>query len=91
MIYTLDHEIELERNLEVFPYEFEGRLQRWIPDFRLADGTYIEVKGYVSPQALAKFQFFYRPLLVLTTQARMHDMFEYVWRTYGRNLTALYE
>jgi len=37
VIYTLDHEIELERNLEVFPYEFEGRLQRWIPDFRLAE------------------------------------------------------
>jgi len=48
------------------------------------------VKGYVSPQALAKFEFFYRPLLVLTLAA-MLDMFEYVWRTYGRNVTALYD
>jgi len=90
VVYALDHEIELERNLEVFPYEFDGRLQRWIPDFRLADGSYVEIKGYMSPQALAKFDFFYRPLLVLT-HARMYDMFEYVWRTYGRNVTALYE
>ena len=63
---------------------------RWIPDFRLADGTYVEIKGYLSAQALAKFEFFYRPLLVLT-QAELRDIFEYVWRTYGKNLVALYE
>jgi hypothetical protein len=90
VVYALDHEIEFERNLEVFPYEFEGRVQRWIPDFRLADGTYVEIKGYLSPQALAKFEFFYRPLLVLA-RADLQDMFEYVWRVYGRNLVLLYE
>jgi hypothetical protein len=90
VVYALDHEIEFERNLELFPYEFEGRVQRWIPDFRLADGTYVEIKGYLSPQALAKFEFFYRPLLVLA-RAELQDMFEYVWRTYGRNLVQLYE
>jgi hypothetical protein len=86
----LDHEIDFERNLEVFPYEFEGQVRRWMPDFRLADGTYIEIKGYMSSQALAKFEFFYRPLLVLG-QAELRDMFDYVWQTYGRSVTALYE
>jgi len=88
--YALDHEIPFERNFEVFPYEYADKLMRWIPDFRLVDGTYIEIKGYLSAQAEAKFEFFYRPLLVLT-QADLRDMFEYVWRTYGRNLVALYE
>ena len=90
VVYALDHEIAFERNLEVLPYEFAGRVQRWIPDSRLVDGTYVEIKGYVSPQARAKFEFFYRPLLVLA-RADLQDMFEYVSRTYGRNLVNLYE
>jgi hypothetical protein len=85
----LDHEIPFERNLEVFPYEYQGKLMRWIPDFVLADGTYIEIKGYVTAQALAKFEFFYRPLRVFT-QDDLRPMFEYAWRVYGRNLVALY-
>ena len=88
--YALDHDIPFERNFEVFPYEYADKLMRWIPDFRLADGTYVEIKGYMSAQAQAKFQFFYRPLLVLA-QPELHQMFEYVWQTYGRNLVALYE
>jgi hypothetical protein len=88
--YALDHDIPFERNLEVFPYEYADKLMHWMPDFLLADGTYVEIKGYLSPQSLAKFEFFYRPLLVLT-QADLRDVFEYVWRTYGRNLIALYE
>ena len=88
--WALDHEIEFERNLEVFPYEFEGRLLHWMPDFLLADGTYIEIKGYMTAQAQAKFEFFYRPLRVLT-KAELQPMFEYVERTYGRNFVSLYE
>jgi hypothetical protein len=50
----------------------------------------VEIEGYLTPQALAKFEFFYRPLRLLT-QAEMQHMFDYVWRTYGRNLASLYE
>ena len=88
--YALDHDIPFVRNVEVFPYEYEGRLMRWMPDFLLADGTYVEIKGYLSPQTPAKFEFFYRPLRVLT-RADMQHMFDYVFRTYGRNLARLYE
>lgn len=37
-----------------------------MPDFLLADGTYIEIKGYVTDQARAKFEYFLRPLQVFT-------------------------
>ena len=50
VVCALDHEIGFERNQEVFPYEFEERVQRWIPDFRLADGTYVEIKFYRVPR-----------------------------------------
>jgi hypothetical protein len=89
VVWALDHGIEVKRNMEMFPYEFDGRVQRWIPDFLLADGTYIEIKGYVTPQTLAKFEFFYRPLRVLT-QADLRQMFDHVRLTYGKNFINLY-
>src|SRR5205814_5200704 len=45
-VWALDHEIPFERNLEFFPYEYERRVLQWMPDFLLADGTYIEIQGY---------------------------------------------
>jgi hypothetical protein len=61
VVWALDHDIPFERNLELFPYEYHGQLLCWMPDFLLADGTYIEIKGYLTPQAEAKFAFFLRP------------------------------
>jgi hypothetical protein len=90
VVYALDHGIAFERNHEVFPYEFEARSMRWIPDFRLADGTYLEIKGYETEQAKAKFAAFPRSLRVLK-RADVQDMFQYVWQRYGRNVQALYE
>jgi hypothetical protein len=90
VVWALDHEIEFERNTEPFPYEFDGRVLHWTPDFLLADGTYIEIKGYVATEALAKFEFFYRPLRVLTRPDLEH-VFDYVWRTYGKNVIRLYD
>ena len=90
VIYALDHELPFDRNREMFPYEYRGQLMHWMPDFLLGDGTYVEIKGYLTDQAQAKFKFFYRPLLVLV-QADLRDMFDYVSQTYGRNVVALYE
>jgi hypothetical protein len=87
--WALDHEVPFQRNLEFFPYEYLGKVMRWTPDFVLADGTYIEIKGYLTDQSRAKFEYFYRPLRVFT-QADLRPMFEYVWQTYGRNVVALY-
>jgi hypothetical protein len=44
---------------------FEGRVRYWIPEFRWNDGLYIEIKGYTSPQAEAKFAAFPHPLLII--------------------------
>jgi hypothetical protein len=87
---ALDHELPLERNLECFPYEYEAAVLHWTPDFLLADGTYIEIKGYLSGQAEAKFDYFYRPLRVLA-RSDLQQMFDHVYNTYGRNVVALYE
>ena len=76
VIWALDHEIPFERNLEVFPYEYDGRVLHWMPDLLLADGTYIEIKGYMSDQARAKFEYFLRPLTIFT-RLELSRMFDY--------------
>jgi hypothetical protein len=42
VVWALDHEIPFERNLGFFPYEYQGKVMRWMPDFVLSDGTFIE-------------------------------------------------
>jgi hypothetical protein len=54
VVWALDYEVPFVRNLEFFPYEYEGRVLHWMPDFLLADGTYIEIKGYLTDQARAE-------------------------------------
>ena len=90
VVWALDHEIPFERNLEFFSYEYQGRVYRWTPDFRLGDGSYIEIKGYLTDQSRAKLEYFYRSLQVLT-RADLNRMFEYVHGRYGKNLLALYD
>jgi hypothetical protein len=90
VVWALDHEIPFERNTHVFHYEFGDKVLRWTPDFRLPDGTFVEIKGYLSDQALAKFAFFLPSLQVLTL-AELGPMLDYVRQQYGRNLAALYE
>jgi hypothetical protein len=90
VVWALDHEIPFERNVEFFPYEYQGQLLRWMPDFRLADGSYIEIKGYLTAQSRAKFEYFYRSLQVFT-KVELRRMFEYVQQQYGKNVLVLYE
>jgi hypothetical protein len=90
VVWALDHEIPFVRNLEFFPYEYEGRVLQWTPDFLLADGTYIEIKGYLTDQARATFEYFLRPLTIFT-RTELSRIFDYVYQRYGRNLVALYE
>jgi hypothetical protein len=88
--YALDHGWALERNWRSFAYEYEGAARRWIPDFRFRNGVYIAIKGYVSPQAQAKFAAFEEPLLIFTKDM-LYAAFDYVIGKYGRSFVRLYE
>ena len=90
VIYALDQGMAFTRNWQAFPYVFEGRVRTWIPDFRLSDGTNLEIKGYVSPQAEAKFAAFPRGLIVVHKE-NLSFVFDYVIQKYGRDFTRLYE
>ena len=89
-IYAIDEGMAFERNWQSFPYTFEGRSRTWIPDFRLTDGTFLEIKGYMSPQTEAKFSSFPHGLIVVQRE-KMKFVFDYVIETYGRDFIRLYE
>lgn len=45
LIYSLDHNIPIERNSEYFEYEIDGVTKKYYPDFKIND-RYIEIKNY---------------------------------------------
>jgi len=90
VIYALDEGLAFERNRQTFPYTFEGRIRHWIPDFRLTDGTYLEIKGYETDQARAKFAAFPHALIVVGRQ-QLGFVLDYVIAKYGKNFVELYE
>ncbi len=90
VIYQLEHEIPFKRNTEGFPYLFEGASHLYYPDFIMGDGVYLEVKGYSSPQWLAKQAQFPHPLRVLT-KTQMKPILAYVKAKHGTHFINLYE
>ena len=54
MIFQIDARIQFERNTQAFYYEFDGKKCRFFPDFRLADNSLVEIKGWLDQRNLAK-------------------------------------
>jgi hypothetical protein len=84
VIYALDHGFTFERNWQSFPYTFRGVLRRWMPDFRLSGGRYLEIKGYISEQVQAKFAAFPHPLIIVQKR-NLQFVFDYVVGKYGKD------
>lgn len=90
VIYNLDHGIKFERCKEKFEYEFEGKKHNYYPDFKLEDGTYIEIKGYQYPNWKAKREQISIPLKIFY-QEDIQKIVNYVKNKYGSNWIELYD
>ena len=89
IIFCIDNEIPIQRNVEKFEYKFKGKKCYWIPDFIL-DNYYIEIKGWLNEQNKAKFQNFKKPLIILFKED-LKGVFDYVKSKYGNDFIKLYE
>ena len=89
IIYQLDHGVKFERNDIGFDYEFEGKKRKYYPDFRLTDGTYVEIKGWLNDMTKAKIDQFVAPLLVITGKL-IEPYVKYVVCKYGVNFVEMY-
>jgi hypothetical protein len=89
IIYHLDHGMPFERNWKKFPYLFDGRGFTYTPDFRLPDGSYVEVKGWSNEKTAAKIEQFPHVLVVLMKK-EMTPYIEYAVGRYGKDFARLY-
>lgn len=90
VIYCLDHGIQIRRNSQGFEYTFEGKLHKYYPDFILEDGSYVEIKGYMSEQNKSKIEQFEQVLVVIDKQ-NIVTYIDYTITKYGNSFEDLYE
>jgi len=86
VIYNLEHNIKFQRNKELFVYKDN---KRWMPDFILEDGTYVEIKGYFGAEAKNKIESFTKPILVIKHN-EIKKYLDYVVNKYGKDFVKLY-
>jgi hypothetical protein len=90
IVFCLDKGIPINRCSECFEYRYNGYIRRFYPDFKIGD-VYIEIKGIVNDQVLAKVSYFPRNLTLLVLgKNEMKNILKYVTAKYGLNFFNLY-
>lgn len=87
VLYCESNNKQLVRNIQRFPYEWEGKTRMYIPDFIL-ENELIEIKGYNSPQWQAKRKAV--PNLKVMGAEEMKPILEFVYSKYGKDFIKLY-
>ncbi len=90
VIYQLEHDVEFVRNNQGFEYSYEGKVFKYYPDFKLSDGTFVELKGFADKKCEEKIKQFKHTLVVLFKDD-MKPILDYVIGKYGKNFISLYE
>ena len=90
VIYNLEHNIKFERNNRGFEYIFDNEKHKFFPDFKLDNGEYIEIKGYITNQVKEKIkQFPYKIKILEKNEIKV--FIDYVTSKYGNDFIKLYE
>jgi hypothetical protein len=94
VIFNIEYENPFTRNNESFVYEFNGKIKKYFPDFKIGD-SYIEIKGRrnyndLDEQTKEKIKQFKGNLIVLM-ESDMQPYLSYVTKKYGKNFHNLYE
>lgn len=90
VVYNIDHGIKFERNTEKFDYLFKDKRYKFIPDFKLENDIFVEIKGYYSDRWEAKLRQFLYKIEVLYAE-EIKKYLDYSIDKYGKNFVELYE
>jgi hypothetical protein len=88
VIYCLDHNKSITRNLERRTYTWNNKQKIYIPDF-IVDGQLIEIKGYKTKEWEAKLE--NNKDVKVLYENDLKDIFNYVIKKYGKKYIELYE
>lgn len=93
IIYCLDHNIRIERNLKGFEYMFKGKKHKYFPDF-LVNGQYVEIKGFWKEEVDIKATAVDKPIRILYPKD-LQEVFSYIKYKYNKevdkNISDLYD
>lgn len=89
VIYCLEHDIQIERNHKKFPYNYNGEVHHYIPDF-IVEGKYVEIKGWMRKNDKEKIKQFPEELHVII-QPEIDHILDYAKEKYGKNFIELYD
>lgn len=90
VVYQLEHNISFKRNQQGFEYEFERIVHKYYPDFKMEDGSYVEVKGWLDEQNKVKIAQFKGSLTVIGKK-EIKPYLYYVISKYGKDFIKLYK
>lgn len=91
VIFNLDHNIVFYRNTESFPYEYNGTLHHYYPDF-IVDNVYYEIKSFKNDKVYNKCRDFPKEKqLVIIDQEKIQPYLDYCESTYGKDFFTLYD
>jgi hypothetical protein len=82
IVWALDNNIMFERNTEKFLYIFKEKECFYIPDFKIKNGSYLEIKGYGDRKVETKIKQFTKSLEVIYNIVFFK---EFVDNKYGKN------
>jgi len=89
VIYQLDNNNKIKRNLKKFEYNYKNEKHHYIPDF-IMYGKYYEIKGYMTEKSKEKIKQFNEKIIVVDKE-KIKPILEYVEKKYGKNYISLYE
>ena len=91
VIFNLDHNIVFCRNTESFPYEYNGTIHYYYPDF-IVDNIYYEIKSFKNDKVYNKCRDFPKEKqLVIIDQEKIQPYLDYCESTYGKDFFTLYD
>ena len=88
VIYYLEHNLFIKRNIKKRKYKFNGNWKNYIPDFETNEGL-VEIKGYKTDEWLAKLKA--NSDIKVLYNKEMTPILEYVIKKYGKKYIRLYE
>ena len=92
VIYNIEHDIKFKRSTETFIYTFNNKFHKYLPDFIMEDGTYIEVKGYYTRQVDAKIKQFPKDKKLIVIDSKgIKKYINYCILKYGKTFINLYD
>lgn len=91
VVYCLDHGIFFSRNDERFLYRIYGKDHYYLPDFLMADGSLVEIKGYLTMEALQKVSVIKTKRIKVLFYEDIKYMIDYISERYMISPNRLYD